>query len=128
MTRNGKVDPEVVPKAKRRTFSAEYKLQILREADGCSESGEIGALLRREGLYSSHLSDWRRQREAGSLAGLGAKKRGRKATPDKRRITELERENERLRQRLEQAETIMEVQKKLSGILEQLPASRDDNS
>ena len=93
-------DPEVVPKAKRRKFSAEYKRRILREADACRKPGEIGALLRREGLYSSLLSDWRRQREAGALAGLRAKKRGRKAKPEARRVAELERENERLRREL----------------------------
>ena len=127
VTKNGQADPEVVPKAKRRRFSAEYKLRILREADGCTEPGEIGSLLRREGLYSSLLSDWRRQREAGSLTELSPKKRGRKPTPDKRRIAELERENTRLRQRLEQAETIIEVQKKLSSILAQLPENEDGN-
>lgn len=114
-------DPEVTPKAKRRRFSAEYKLRILREADACSQPGEIGALMRREGLYSSLLSDWRRQREAGSLEGLRSKKRGRKARPEKKRIAKLERENARLRHRLEQAEAIIEVQKKLARMLEDLP-------
>jgi transposase-like protein len=80
VTKNERPDPEVVPKAKRRRFSAEYKLRILREADACSEPGEIGSLLRREGLYSSHLSNWRRQRQSGTLAGL---------KPKKRRIAEL---------------------------------------
>ena len=86
----------------------------------CSEPGEIGALLRREGLYSSHLSKWRRQRNAGALEGLRPKKRGRKARPvdpQAKRVAQLERENERLRRKLEQAETIIEVQKKLSRIL-----------
>ena len=119
-------DPEVVPKAKRRRFSAEYKLRILREADACTESGEIGALLRREGLYSSLLSDWRRQRDDGALAGLSAKKRGRKPTPEARRVADLERENVRLRHRLEQAETIVEVQKKLAALLQKLPESPDE--
>ncbi len=125
VTKIEKPDPEVVPKAKRRTFSAEYKLRVLREADACTEPGEIGSLLRREGLYSSHLSKWRQQRQAGTLAGLKPKKRGRKPAPEKRRIAELERENARLRQRLEQAETIIEVQKKLAVILEQLPGDQD---
>ena len=80
VTKNERPDPDVVPKAKRRRFSAEYKLRILREADACSEPGEIGSLLRREGLYSSHLSNWRRQRQSGTLAGL---------KPKKRRIAEL---------------------------------------
>ena len=125
VTKIERPDPEVVAKAKRRTFSVEYKLRSLREADACTEPGEIGSLLRREGLYSSHLSNWRRQRQVGTLAGLKPKKRGRKAAPEKRRIAELERENTRLRRRLEQAETIIAVQKKLTWILEQLPANQD---
>ena len=71
-------EPEVVPRAERRRFSAEYKQRILEEADGCTQRGQIGALLRREGLYSSHLSKWRRQRSLGQLEGLSPKKRGRK--------------------------------------------------
>ncbi len=117
-------DPEVPAKARRRTFTAKYKLKILAEADGCSKPGEIGRLLRREGLYSSHLSKWRDQREAGALAGLTPKKRGRKprpVDPQARRVAELERENARLRHKLEQAETIIEVQKKLSLLLENSP-------
>lgn len=126
VTKTKRPDPEVVPKAKRRTFSSAYKLRILEEADACNKPGEIGALLRREGLYSSLLSDWRRQREAGSLAGLSPKKRGRKSTGDMRRIAELERENERLRRQLEQAETIIGVQKKLAGLLRKLPEIEDE--
>ncbi len=117
-------DPEVPAKARRRTFTAKYKLEILEGADGCSKPGEIGSLLRREGLYSSHLSKWRDQREAGALAGLTPKKRGRKprpVDPQARRVAELERENARLRHKLEQAETIIEVQKKLSLLLESSP-------
>lgn len=112
-------DPEVPSKAVRRRFSAEYKLRVLKEADACEPgSGEIGALLRREGLYSSHLANWRRQRECGELEGLNPKKRGRKPThPAERRIAELEREKEQLERRLEQAETIIDVQKKLSKLL-----------
>jgi transposase-like protein len=112
-------DPEVVEKASRRRFTAKYKLQVLEEADHC-EPGEIGALLRREGLYSSHLTTWRRQREAGALAALTPRKRGRRGrTVDAQgtRVGELEREVERLRQRLLQAETIIEVQKKVSLLL-----------
>ena len=119
-------DPEVPPKARRRTFTAKYKLKILAEADGCSKPGEIGALLRREGLYSSHLTKWRRLREEGALAGLTPKKRGRKprpVDPQARRVAELERENARLQRKLEQAETIIEVQKKLSRLLEPTGAS-----
>ena len=74
-------DPQVVPTAERRKFSTEYKLRILAEADECTERGAIGALLRREGLYSSHLEKWRKQREHGALEGLGSQKRGRKLDP-----------------------------------------------
>jgi transposase-like protein len=113
-------DPEVAERAARRRFTAEYKLQILRQADACASPGEVGALLRREGLYSSHLTTWRRQREQGSLAALSPKKRGRPAGPPSplaRRVAELERDNARLTQRLQQAETIIAVQKKLSEVL-----------
>jgi transposase-like protein len=113
-------DPEVVPQAKRRRFSAEYKLRILEEVDACSEPGEIGALLRREGLYSSHLTTWRRQRVQGQLAGLSPKRRGRKSSVNEaltKELDALKRENQRLQSRLQQAETIIEVQKKLSGLL-----------
>ncbi len=113
-------DPEVSEKARRRQFSAEYKLRVLREADACSEPGEIGALLRREGLYSSHLGLWRQQRDDGTLQGLAPRKRGRRTkavNPLSKRVAELERENERLKRRLKQAETIIDVQKKVSQIL-----------
>jgi len=116
---SGPDDPEVLEKANRRRFTAKYKLAILEEAERC-EAGQIGALLRREGLYSSHLTTWRRQREAGALEALGPRKRGRKAkVRDTRaqRLEELERENERLRQHLAQAQTIIEVQKKVSSLL-----------
>lgn len=120
-------DPEVSERAARRRFPAEYKLQVLRQADACTGPGEVGALLRREGLYSSHLTTWRRQREQGSLAALSARKRGRPAGPPSplaRRVADLERENARLTQRLQQAETIIAVQKKLSEALGiSLPAS-----
>ena len=119
---NGKVvegmpDTEVVAKAKRRQFTAEYKLHILREVDGCKGSGEIGALLRLEGLYSSHLTSWRRQRERGELDGLSPQKRGPKADPQAIELARLKRENERLRERLRQAELIIDVQKKVSQML-----------
>jgi transposase-like protein len=111
-------DPEVVPKAKRRKFSAEYKVRILEEADRCTERGEIGALLRREGLYSSHLSTWRRQRDQGILSGLRPKKRGRKGKEElEKELAKLRRENKRLQARLEEAEMIIDVQKKLSRLL-----------
>ena len=123
------VDPEVLEKPKRRRFSAEYKLRILQEAERCKESGQLGALLRREGLYSSNLATWRRQFERGALSGLAAKKRGRKTKPidpRDRRIRELERENERLSRRLVQAETIIEFQKKVSDLLG-ISLLRDDD-
>jgi transposase len=113
-------DPAVSEKPVRRRFTAEYKLRVLREVDGCTESGQLGVLLRREGLYSSHLSTWRQQRDEGTLAGLTPKRRGRKANPDAPVIAEnerLKRENQRLAAKLRQAETIIEVQKKLSEIL-----------
>lgn len=130
--RNGQLeaevpDPEVVPRAKRRQFSAKYKLRILTEADQCTQRGEIGALLRREGLYSSHLTTWRKQRDRGQLEGLTPKKRGRKPDPQAAELARLQRENERLQARLEQAETIIEVQKKLSQMLGLPPAERDEN-
>jgi transposase-like protein len=112
-----RIDPEVVPKAQRRQYTAEYKRQILEEYEACSEPGEKGAMLRREGLYSSHITTWRRQRERGEMAGLGSKKRGPKEDPQAKENVRLRRENERLKKRLEQAELIIEVQKKVSQIL-----------
>jgi len=109
---------EVVARAQRRRFSAEYKLRILQEADGCAP-GELGALLRREGLYSSNLSKWRRQRQAGQLAGLRPKRRGRKVDARAQEVTRLERENARLQVQLERAELIIEAQKKLLVLLNQ---------
>lgn len=111
---------EVLAKAARRRFTAEYKRRILQEADRCTRPGEIGALLRREGLYSSHLSAWRAARERGELAGLGPKRRGPKAKQvdaRDRRIRALERENRRLTVRAERAEALVEVQKKVSQLL-----------
>ena len=110
-------DPEVVERAKRRQFSPEYKLRVLREADGCRGEGEIGALLRREGLYSSHLTTWRRARETGALAGMRARKRGPKGRAEDPRVKQLTRENVRLQRQLKQAVTIIEIQKKVAGIL-----------
>ena len=104
----------------RRRFTAEYKLRILREADRRPEPGQLGALLRREGLYSSHLTNWRQHRDEGTLAGLTPKRRGRKANPDAPLIAEnerLKRETRRLAEKLRQAEAIMDIQKKLSEIL-----------
>lgn len=113
-------DPAVSEKPVRRRFTAEYKLRILREADRSTEAGQLGALLRREGLYSSHLTTWRQQRDAGTLAGLAPKRRGPKPNPDAALVAEnqrLKRETQRLAAKLRQAETIIEVQKKLSEIL-----------
>ena len=113
-------DPAVPEKPVRRRFTAEYKLRVLREAERSTGPGELGALLRREGLYSSHLTTWRKQREEGALAGLTPKRRGRKANPDAALIAEnerLRRQTARLAEKLRQAETIIEVQKKLSEIL-----------
>lgn len=113
----GVPDPEVAEKPKRRQFSAEYRLRIVREADACTQPGEIGALLRREGLYSSLLTAWRRQRDTGALAGLEPKKRGPKSKAVDPRVKRLERENARLKRKLEQAETIIDIQKKVAGML-----------
>ena len=123
-------DPEVPEKARRRRFSAEYKLAILREADRCTEPGQIGALLRRERLYSSHLVDWRRQRDAGALEAL-ARTRGRKPTdPMQAEVERLRRANERLATRLAQAEKIIQIQGKVSELLgiPLDPASDDEQS
>lgn len=113
-------DPEVSSKPVRRRFTATYKLSILEQADNCSQLGQIGALLRREGLYSSHLTAWRKQRRAGTLAGLAPAKRGPKSEPRNPLADEvqiLRRENQQLTRRLKQAETIIEFQKKVSEIL-----------
>jgi transposase-like protein len=110
-------DPEVPAKPQRRRYSAEYRLRILKEADGCKKPGELGALLRREGLYSSHLITWRQQRERGALAGMRATKRGPKARPVDPRVKQLEAENRRLQRKLQRAETIITLQKKVAEIL-----------
>jgi transposase len=120
--------PEVPEKPVRRTFDAAYKLKILEEVDRCSESGQIGEVLRREGLYSSLLSTWRKQRDQGALDGLRSNKRGRKPCQKDSRDQQLERlrkENEQLQKRLRQAETIIDVQKKVSEIL---GGSQTDNN
>ena len=119
-------EPEVLPQAKRRTFTAAYKLRILAEAGQCDQSGQVGALLRREGLYSSHLTAWRRQREAGQLSALGPRKRGRKKDKQAAEMAALRRENKRLRAQLEQAELIIAAQKKLAQALEQTLSSDGD--
>ena len=111
---------EVVAQAERRRFTAEYKQQIVREAERCTEAGQIGALLRREGLYSSHLSTWRAARDRGALDGLAPKKRGPKVTaPDPRdkKIAEQERQIVRWQHRAERAEALVELQKKIAALL-----------
>ena len=128
---NGKLpnpmpDSEVTLKAKRRTFSAEYKLGILDEATRCRKPSERGALLRREGLYSSHLTHWRRELRDGALNGLQPKKRGPKSDPLAVENAQLKREVVRLQAKLERAETIIDVQKKLSQLLGLPTASETD--
>jgi len=113
-------DPEVETTKPRRRFTAKYKLSILTEVDACTNKGEIGAILRREGLYSSNLTTWRKQREKGILDGLSPRKRGRKTkeiNPLTKRVAELERENRKLEKKLKQAEIIIEFQKKISQML-----------
>jgi len=108
---------EVVAKAKRRQHPAEYKLRILREVEGCKGTGEVGALLRREGLYSSLVSKWREQRERGSLTGLSGHRHGPKVDANAGELARLQRENKRLQEQLERAELIIDVQKKVARLL-----------
>lgn len=112
-------DPEVPERPVRRHFTTSYKLEILREAERCKEPGAVGSLLRREGLYSSHLSSWRQQRDSGAL-GTGPRKRGRPAAPahpDTKRLAQVEREKRQLERRLKKAELLLDLQKKVSEIL-----------
>jgi transposase-like protein len=106
-------DPEVTARQARRRFTTKYKLEILRRADACTQPGQVGELLRKEGLYSSHLVTWRRGREE----GLTPKKRGRKTTPVDPRVKKLEQENRRLERRLQKAEAIIDFQKKVHALL-----------
>ena len=118
--REGVPDPELVERAKRRRFSAEYKLRILCEAEACTRPGEIGALLRREGLYTSHLTAWRKQREQGALEALD-RQRGRKpADPREAQIAALRRRAERAEAELEKARKVIEVQGNVSALLGEL--------
>ena len=130
-TGKGMAEVEVLAKPERRRFTVEYKRGVVREADSCKGLGEVGALLRREGLYSSHLSAWRAARDRGELAGIGSRKRGPAPTPvdprDKR-VTELERENRRLLKRAERAEALVGVQKKVSELLGIQLESLDEKS
>jgi len=113
-------DPELVEQASRRRFTAEYKLRIVREADACTEPGEVGALLRREGLYTSHLTYWRKQQREGALERL-SRKRGRKPT-DRRdaEIAALRARAERAESELAKAQKVIEIQGNLSALLEQM--------
>jgi transposase len=117
-------DPEVPERAKRRTFTAKYKLAILAEYDAAPE-GEKGALLRREGLYSSHIVDWRRARDAGGLAALAAPRGRKRRDPQAERIARLEAEKRQLEQELAEARFVVDVQAKLHALLETLSESAD---
>ena len=110
-------DPEVSAKVQRRHFTAEYRRRILKEADACKKHGALGALLRREGLYSSHVVNWRRQREQGELGAGRARKRGPVPKVIDPRVRHLEVENRRLQRKLARAETIITLQKKVAEIL-----------
>lgn len=120
--------PEAVPKAKRRTFTTEYKRRIIREADQCHKAGQVGALLRREGLYSSHLTDWRRQAAAGQLATGVKSKRGPKPkhSAEQKENARLRRENERLEKRLAQAQLIIAAQKKVAELLDLMSQQQNE--
>jgi transposase len=115
-------ETEVVPKAKRRQFSASYKAKILAEYDACA-SGDKGAFLRREGLYSSNITSWRREQQS----GFNRKKRGPKVDPQAVENKHLQKENEKLRKKLKQAELVIEVQKKVSQLLEEMDQERAES-
>jgi transposase len=116
----GVPDPELVEQAKRRRFTAEYKLRILQQADACTRPGEVGELLRREGLYTSHLTYWRKQRKDGALKELG-KPRGRKPADHRdAEIVELRRRAERAESELAKARKVIEIQGNVSALLEQM--------
>ena len=117
-------NPEVPERATRRRYTAEYKLRILNEVERCTQPGEVGALLRREGLYHSHLDSWRKQRDEGAIAGMN-KKRGRKPThPMEVENAQLRKQVDRLTDRLQRAETVIEVQGKVSALLKELSIER----
>ncbi len=121
-------EPEVVVQASRRRFSQSYKLSILEEAEQCTDSGQIGSLLRREGLYSSHLTRWRQARERGHLTSRSdEQKRGRKADPQATELARLKKENERLKQKLEQAQLVVDIQKKASQLLGLTMTMKDES-
>ena len=123
-------DPEVSEKKPRRRFTAQYKLRILEEADGCDKLGQIGVLLRREGLYSSNLSSWRKQKQKDLLQAMSPQKRGRKQkerNPLSQQVARLEKENRRLKEKLIKAEAIIDIQKKISDILD-ISQNQEDGS
>ena len=122
--RQERPDPEVPEKARRRTFTAQYKLDVLAAYDAAAQ-GEKGAILRREGLYSSHIVEWRRARDAGALAGPGRPKGRPAADPRDARISRLEKENQQLGQELARARFVVEVQSKLQALLETLSEGAD---
>jgi len=117
---------EVVAKAKRRQHPAEYKLRILHEVDECKGKGDVGALLRREGLYSSLVSKWREQLDRGNLTGLSGKQRGPKVEANAEELLRLQRENKRLQAQLERAELIIDVQKKIAQLAGVDPLSQNE--
>ena len=124
---SGAPDPELVERSKRRRFTAKYKLEMLEKADACTRPGEVGELLRREGLYTSHLTYWRKQRRDGALRELG-QTRGRK--PADRRdgeIAELRRRAERAEAELEKARKVIEIQGNVSALLEQMLGTEGDS-
>lgn len=125
-------DPEVTAKGKRRRFTAEYKRSILAAADRCTKQGELAALLRREGLYSSHLASWRGARDRGELAnGVTPPKRGPKPKaidPSAKRIAELERELAKAKARAERAELLVEAQKKMAALLEHVQRNEEEGT
>jgi transposase len=124
----GVPDPELVERASRRRFTAEYKLRILREADACTKPGEVGELLRREGLYTSHLTYWRKERKNGALKELG-RPRGRKPADRRdREIAELRRRAERAEAELAKAKKVIEIQGNVSALLEQMPGTEGESA
>jgi transposase len=126
--RAGAPDPELAERAKRRRFTAKYKLEILEEADACTRPGEVGELLRREGLYTSHLTYWRKQRKDGALKELG-RSRGRKPADRRdREITELRRRAERAEAELEKARKVIEIQGNVSALLEQMLGTEGESA
>ena len=123
MSESQKPNPEVQPKPTRLRFSSEYKRRIVAEAEQC-QHGELGALLRREGLYHSQLASWRKAIAEGTL---GKKKRGPKANPDASEVKRLQRENERLQRKLADAEAIIEAQKKLAVLMDRLKSEASNS-